>query len=314
MNAIPTPAEATLGGVWTPTLTPLTTSGDIDSQRLVAHAQWCLERGCHGVGLFGTTGEANSFTVAERRAALEALVAGGIDPRRVMVGTGCCAGPDTVELTRHAVDLGCAGVLMLPPFYYKGVSDAGLLRSYTEVIEAVDDSRLRVCLYHFPRLSGVPLGVELVAELATRFPGTVTAIKDSSGDWSNTAALIEGCPSLAVFPGSETFLHAALKAGGVGCITATANVNAAAIRGVYDAWVSDDGRAERRQAGVSRARATLDARPLVPALKALIGHYREDPAWRKVRAPMIEFDDAATQTLVSELEGQRFEYGGRIED
>ena len=185
--------------------------------------------------MFGTNSEANSISVDERIELLERLVDAGVDPARMMPGTGCCAFPDTVRLTAHAVKLGCAGVLMLPPFYYKGVSDEGLFRSYAEVIERVGDARLAIYVYHIPPVSQVPITLGLIERLLERYPQAIAGVKDSSGDWNNTKAMLDRFApgGFDVFAGSETFLLANLRNGGKGCISATANANPAAIHGLY---------------------------------------------------------------------------------
>ncbi|HSS64003.1 MAG TPA: dihydrodipicolinate synthase family protein, partial [Gammaproteobacteria bacterium] len=193
-------------GVWTPVLMPVNENFAIDTARFVEHAKLMLDRGCHGLAVFGTTSEANSFSVEERKTLVEAAFESGIPPERVMIGTGCCALTDSVELTRHAVSLGCKKVLVLPPFYYKNMSDAGLFRSYAALIERVGDPQLRIFLYHFPQLSGVPITYGLVELLLEDFPGVVAGLKDSSGDWSNTQGLLDRFPDLAVFPGNETYM------------------------------------------------------------------------------------------------------------
>ena len=203
-----------LGGVWCPVLTPL--DGDLrpDPARFVAHARWLLEEGCHGLVVFGTTGEANSFSVEERSDLLETALGAGLPRERILVGTGCCALTDSVRLTRHALALGVAGVLMLPPFYYKDCPDEALFASFDEVIQRVGTDRFQLYLYHFPRLSGVPITPGLIERLLRRYPDTVKGVKDSSGDWSNTEMLIERFPELAIFPGAETLLLPGLEAGG----------------------------------------------------------------------------------------------------
>ncbi len=170
-----------LSGVFAPVLTPM--RGDLgpDTGRLVAHCRRLLDQGCHGLALLGTTSEANSLSLDERIELLEAVIAAGTDPAKLVVGTGVCAFPDTVRLTKHAVGLGCAGVLMLPPFYYKGVSDEGLFAAYSEIIERVGDERLRIYLYHIPKVSGVGIGLELIERLVKTYDSQVTGIKDSSG-------------------------------------------------------------------------------------------------------------------------------------
>ena len=298
-------------GVWSPVLVPLRPDLSIDSRRFVAHARWLLAQGCHGLALFGTTSEANSFSVTERKALVEDVLEAGISPESLMVGTGCCALTDSVELTRHAVDAGCRRMLMLPPFYYKGMSDEGLFASFAEVIERVGNPDLRVFLYHFPRLSGVPVTEGLIALLADAFPDVVAGVKDSSGDWSNTRMMLERFPRLAVFPGSEVFLLAGLRAGGAGCITATSNVNAAGARAVFDAWSAGRGDADARQAAATAVRRAIDRHPGIPAQKYLIARHRHDPAWRTVRPPMVALSDDAGNDLLDALAGTEFD-GARL--
>ena len=298
-------------GVWSPVLVPLTPDLGIDAERFMAHAHWLLGQGCHGLALFGTTSEANSFSVPERKALLEKVVESGISPERLMVGTGCCAIPDSVELTRHAVDAGCRRVLMLPPFYYKGMSDEGLFRSFAEVIERVGDSELRVFLYHFPGLSGVPITEGLTALLVDEFPAVIAGMKDSSGDWSNTRTMLHRFPHLAIFPGSETFLLDGLLAGGAGCITATSNVNAAGARAVFDAWKDDRGDADAAQASATAVRRAIERYAGIPAQKFLVAHHRNDPAWQVVRPPMVALTDDAGRELLQALEETEFD-GSRL--
>lgn len=289
-------------GVWTPVLMPVDERYAIDVKKFLKHAKLMLERGCHGLAVFGTTSEANSFSVSERKALVEAAFEGGISPDQVMVGTGCCALTDSVELTRHAVSLGCKKALVLPPFYYKNMSDAGLFRSFAALIERVGEPKLKVFLYHFPQLSGVPITYGLIELLLKEFPGVVAGLKDSSGDWNNTAELLRRFPGFAVFPGSEIYMLQGLKAGGAGCITATANANAAAIRGVYDAWSRGDGDTDSLNQRVVAVRTAIAKYPLVPALKFLASRFHQDPAWRNVRPPMLPLSDADGADLLKRLE------------
>ena len=298
-------------GVWSPVLVPLRPDLSIDSERFIGHARWLLAQGCHGLALFGTTSEANSFSVAERKALLEAVVEGGISPDRLMVGTGCCALTDTVELTRHAFDAGCRRMLMLPPFYYKGMSDEGLFRSFAEIIERVGAPDLEVFLYNFPQLSGVPVTGELIALLRAAFPEAIAGVKDSSGDWSNTQMMLDRFPRLAIFPGSETLLLDGLRAGAAGCITATSNVNAAGARAVFDAWEDGLEDADAAQAGATAIRRTIDRFPGIPAQKHLVAHYRNDPAWSEVRPPMVALSDDDGGALREALASAGFD-GARL--
>ncbi len=296
-------------GVWSPAMTPFDANLAPDPTRFVAHVAWLLEQGCHGVALFGTTSEATSLSVEERIGLLEAVLERGIAPDRLMVGTGCAALTDTVRLTGHAAGLGCARVLMLPPFYYKGVSDQGLFDSYSQVIDRVGRSDLQVYFYHFPKLSGVPITIGLIERLVARYPAIIAGLKDSSGDGDNTAMLIERFPDLAIFPGSETFLLAMLRIGGAGCITASANVNPAAIRQVWDAFHDDAPDVAARQAAIEKTRRAIEAHAMVPALKYIAAHHRSDDAWRRVRPPLVALDDDDAAPLLATLAEQGFRFG-----
>ncbi|HEX9442333.1 MAG TPA: dihydrodipicolinate synthase family protein, partial [Roseiflexaceae bacterium] len=216
----------------------------------------------------------------------------------------------TVELTRHAMQLGCAGVLMLPPFYYKGVSDEGLFRSYAEVIERVGDRRLRIYLYHIPPVAQVPISLSLIERLLKAYPGTVAGIKDSSGDWNNTRAMLEQFQphGFDVVSGSEAFLLATLRGGGAGCITATANVNPGPIARLARSWQQPD--ADNQQAALNAVRGVLQQFTMIPALKAAIAYYSDDPAWVTVRPPLVELDDAQRNALVQALRSVDFSMPG----
>ena len=307
----PAPADADLGtrpahGVWSPVLTPLANDSSIDTQRFVIHARWLLGQGCHGLAVFGTTGEATSFSVSERIALLDAALEAGLPPSQLMVGTGCCALTDAIALSQHALKRGCKRLLMLPPFYYKDMSDDGLSESYLRVIESVADAEMRLFFYHFPRLSGVPITLGLIERVAKRYPDIVAGVKDSSGDWESTLAFLQNFGHLAIFPGSESLLLRGLRAGGVGCITASANFSAAAARGVFDAWAAGDADVESRDEQMRAIRATLEKFPMVPALKHLTAHYRGDPSWQRVRPPLQALPNASGADLIDQLEQQGF--------
>ena len=275
-----------LRGVLSPVLTPFTNDLEPDQGRFVQHCRWLLDSGV-GLAVFGTNSEANSLSVAERLNLLDVLLAAGIDPARLMPGTGCCALPDTVELTKKAVGAGCAGVLMLPPFYYKNASDDGLFRSYSEVIQRVGDGRLRVYLYHIPPVAQVPLSLALIERLLGEYPGTIAGIKDSSGDWNNTAAMLHSFQSdgFDVFCGSEVFLLQTLRGGGAGCITATGNVNPAAIVDLYESWQQPG--ADERQAALTATRREFEIMPMIVSMKAAIAWQRNDEQWHNVRPPLM---------------------------
>ena len=297
-------------GVLSPVVTPFKADYSPDAERFVRHCRWLLKSGCAGLAVFGTNSEANSLSVAEKRGLLEALVAGGVPAAALMPGTGHCALSDSIELTRAAVKAGCAGVLMLPPFYYKGVSDEGLYRNFAEVIERVGDERLQLYLYHIPPVAQVGISLSLIEKLISKYPGIVAGVKDSSGDWSNTKAMLEQFAKAGfdVFAGSEEFLLATLRNGGKGCITATGNVNPGPIDNVYRNWRSAD--ADKLQAGITATRKIVQKQPMIPALKATIAHFGNDPQWKTCRPPLIELSSSQEESLISELRASGFTMPG----
>jgi 4-hydroxy-tetrahydrodipicolinate synthase len=304
------PAPARIRGVLSPVVTPFRPDLSPDAERFVRHCQWLLASGCAGLAVFGTNSEANSLSAEERMVLLEQLVQAGIPAPKLVPGTGCCALTDTVRLSAHATALGCAGVLMLPPFYYKGVSDEGVYRSFAETIERVGDSRLAVYLYHIPPVSQVPVTFAVIERLLDRYAGTVAGIKDSSGDWANTQALNErfGARGFDVFAGSETFLLRNMRAGGAGCITAGANVNPGPIDRLYRTWHAAD--AEAQQAAIDAVRAALQKFPMIAALKATIAQFANDRDWRTVRPPLVELTPAQEQELATSLAALGFTMPG----
>jgi 4-hydroxy-tetrahydrodipicolinate synthase len=304
-------ATERLRGVLSPVVTPFKPDYSPDPQRFVRHCKWLLAHGCSGLAVFGTNSEANSLSADERMMLLEQLIERGVPASQLMPGTGMCALTESVRLTAHAVKLGCAGVLMLPPFYYKGVPDGGLFRNFSEVIERVADDRLRLYLYHIPPVAQVPITLALIERLLTRYPGTVAGLKDSSGDWANTQAMIDafGKRGFDVFAGSEVFLLRTMRAGGAGCITAGANVNPHGIDKVYRNWQSPD--ADALQASADKVRQILQSQvSMIPALKATIAHYADDRDWQTVRPPLVELTLEQRAMLVSDLAAAAFDMPG----
>ncbi|MGK2960803.1 MAG: dihydrodipicolinate synthase family protein [Gemmatimonadaceae bacterium] len=300
---------ARITGVLSPVVTPFRRDLSPDPERLAGLCLWLLSNNV-GLAVFGTNSEANSLSVDEKIELLDELVSRGIDPARMMPGTGCCALPDTVRLTAHAVKNGCAGVLMLPPFYYKGVSDDGLFRNFAEVVERVGDARLRIYLYNIPPVSQVAITLPLIERLLTAYPGIIAGAKDSSGDWGNTKAYLDNFAAhgFDVFPGSESFLLQGLRSGGVGCISATANVNPAAIASLFSTWQSDD--ADTRQQQLNVIRGIFASYPMIPALKAAIAHHGGNSSWLTVRPPLVELTEMQKDSLIGELEGAGFTMEG----
>ncbi len=288
-------------GVLSPVVTPFKADLSPDSQRFTAHCRWLLSQNC-GLAVFGTNSEANSLAADERMSLLDALAAAGLDTTRMMPGTGCCSITETVKLTSHAVRHGCAGVLMLPPFYYKGVSEEGLYRHFSEVVQRVGDSRLRIYLYHIPPVAVVGITPGLVERLLKTYPDAIAGMKDSSGDWNNTKVFLDGFAKAGfdVFVGSESFLLANMRNGGVGTISATANVNPAAIHRLYTEWQNAD--ADAQQAALNVTRDAFGKKYLmIGALKQGIAIYADDPAWARVRPPLVELTAAQAQSLAAEL-------------
>jgi len=297
-----------LSGVLSPVVTPFGEDLGPDADRLIKQCRWLLSQNV-GLAVFGTNSEANSLSVGEKIELLDRLVDAGVDTGRMMPGTGCCALTDTVELTAHAAKLGCAGTLMLPPFYYKGVSDDGIFASIAETIERVGDEALRVYLYHIPPIAQVGYSIDLIERLVTRYPTTVAGIKDSSGDWDNTRAMLDRrWNDFRIFVGSESFLLANMRNGGAGCISATANINPAAIDHLYQNWES--AAADAEQAALDEIRDTVMAYPMIPALKATVAEFGGDDAWRTVRPPLVQLGQDDSATLAAALRHKRFEMPG----
>jgi 4-hydroxy-tetrahydrodipicolinate synthase len=288
-------------GVLAPVLTPFGDDLSPDKERFIAHCQWLLSQNC-GLVVFGTTSEANSLGAEERSMLLDALVAAGVDPSRIMVGTGCCSITETVKLTSQAVKHGCAGVLMLPPFYYKGVGEEGLYRYFSEVVQRVGDPRLRIYLYHIPPVAVVGITEKLVERLLKSYPNAIAGMKDSSGDWNNTRIFLDAFAQSGfdVFVGSESFLLANMRHGGAGTISATANVNPAAIHKLYAEWKNADVDDQQTKLNVIRD-AFGKKYPLISALKQGVAIYGNDPGWAKVRPPLVELTTEQATTLAAEL-------------
>ena len=283
----------------------------VDARKLIRQCRWLLTQNV-GIAVFGTNSEANSLSVEEKIQLLDQLIDAGIDPSKLMPGTGHCALPDTVRLTQHVVESGCAGALMLPPFYYKGVSDDGLYRSYAEVIERVASDRLKIYLYHIPPISQVAISVGLIERLINDFPDTVVGIKDSSGDWSNTKTMLDaGWDDFRIFAGSESFLLRTMRAGGAGCISATANINPGAIYDLYTNWQAPS--ADSKQQELIVLRDLVQEYPVIPALKSIVAHNSNDPDWLNVRPPLGALDPSQRDELLSRLATMDFHMDGLLD-
>lgn len=270
--------------VLTASLTPLDQDLNIDGNHLARHVQWLLRRGASGVVLMGTTGEANSFGTSERMTALEAVLSSGVDPEKLIVGTGCCALTDTVDLTRNVLRAGVHRILVLPPFYYKQVSDDGLFAAYDYLLQSVGSNEIRIYLYHFPKMSAVPISVALVERLIKAYPDSIAGFKDSSGDWAHISAMIRHFRELDVFAGSEQFLLDTLRLGGAGCISATTNVSSQLAAELLHRWKNPE--AKILQTRLYDIRRAVEQWPMIPALKALMQELTQLGNWANLRPPL----------------------------
>lgn len=295
-------------GVLSPVITPFTEDLRPHRVRYLRHCRWLVAQGV-GLAVFGTNSEANSLAVSEKRELLDFLLDAGLPASRMMPGTGSCSLTDAVELTRHALARGCESVLMLPPFYYKGVADDGLFAYFSEVIQQVASPTLKIYLYHIPPVSQVPINHRLIERLLKAYPGNIAGVKDSSGDWNHTRALLKDFQphGFDVFAGSETFLLQTMQHGGAGCISATANVNPAAILDLFLNWEAPD--AGARQAELDQVRAEFSKFSMIPALKSAIAVFQKEPAWARVRPPLVPLSGDQARTLEGALRRMHFELG-----
>ncbi len=292
-----------LRGCYAPVLTPFHTDLTPNTAALIAHCRWLVDQGC-GLALFGTNSEAASLSLEERLELTEAVVEGGISSSQLMPGTGLCALPEAVRLSRHAVELGAPGVLVLPPYYFKNPSEDGLFAYYAELIERVGDARLVVYLYHIPQMTQVPLTVSLIERLIARYPTAIGGIKDSSGDWENTRSYLIAFANsdcgFSVFPASESLMRKAMALGGAGCISGTNNVNPAQVRRLFEAPATAD--IASLQAEVDAVRGLFQRVPMIPAMKAVIAHVLGEDGWRTVRPPLRQLDAAAERNVLAQLD------------
>ena len=289
-------AQSTLAGVIAAVATPVEENGAPDLTRATKLARFLLDNGCDGLNVLGTTGEATSFSREERLAVMNAYKAAGLPLGRLMVGTGAAAVSDAIALTRRAAELGFAGALVLPPFYYKGVPDDGLAAYIRELVQAAD---IPLYLYHFPAMSGLPWHVALIKRLRDAFPGRIVGLKDSSGDMAFARSAAAIAADFAVFPSNEATLLEARNGAFAGCISATANCNADLCA---RAWAQGD--ASALDAAVN-IRKLFDGRPLVSGVKALLAHIRGDPALARVKPPLAPLSVADRTAVVAGYDAVR---------
>lgn len=291
-------------GVFCAAATPLLEDGTPDHATFAAHCRALVEEGCHGIALLGTTGEANSFSLAQRMEILEKLIASGVAADRLLPGTSQTNVPDSVALVRHAVEAGVKACVVLPPFYYKGVSDEGLFRFYAGLVEGVGRNDLRIVLYHIPPVSQIGISMELIARLREAFPSTFIGIKDSSGKLESMQAFASSFEDFSVLAGADPLMLPLLKSGGAGCITSCSNLIARPLRVVFDHWF-DDGKAARVEAAqktISAWRDLSNAYVQIPTIKAMLVRRRNHAGWARVRPPLVELTQAEQANVWSQME------------
>lgn len=287
-------------GVYCALLTAFDAKGEVDLPPMIDHARWLLANGCDGLSMLGTTGEGNSLSMRQRIALLEGMIKAGLPVERMVPGTGAAMIGDGVELTRHAVQMGCGGALVLPPYYYKNPSEDGIFAAFAHLIERVADSRLRLYLYHIPQFTMVPIPHAVTERLIRSFPGIVAGLKDSSGDWTNTETLLKRLPGLAVYPGSEIFLTRVARAGGAGCISGTVNFTAPLAARVRAA--GDSSATEALQRKLDAVRLAVESRPLIPALKAIMVERTKYAGWAKPMPPHLPLPEETRAALFRDLD------------
>lgn len=300
---------STLPAVLSPVLTPFKADGSPDAQKLLKQCQWLAANGV-GQAIFGTNSEANSMSATQKMNTLTTLIEGGLNPEHMMPGTGSTSVESTYRMTAHALSHKCAGVLMLPPFYYKDITDDGLFAYFSEVIQKVGDAGLQIYIYNIPPVTKINLSLALLERLHKEYSKTVVGIKDSSGDWEYTESVIKLlAPSgFRVYAGSETFLMRTLRAGGVGCISATANVNPKAIADLATHWRESD--ADQRQDALDQVRSVFAQYQMIAGMKTAVAHYSKDAEWLRVRPPLLQLSADQQAKLLSELQKMNFSMPG----
>lgn len=302
-NALP------VSGVFCAAATPILEDGAPDHASFAAHCKGLIAEGCHGVALLGTTGEANSFSIAQRQQLLDGVISAGVDPQALLPGTSQTNIADSVTLVKHAVDVGVKACVVLPPFYYKGVSDEGLFRFYARLVEGVGSDDLRIILYHIPPIAQVGLSIDLVGRLREAFPGVFIGIKDSSGKLESMQAYAASFENFSVLAGADPLMLPLLKSGGAGCITSSSNLIGRHLRTVFDNWF-DPAQADAVEAAQARINAWRDlsnAYVQLPTVKAMLARRRDNDGWLRVCPPLVELTPAEVETVwarMAELERQ----------
>jgi len=291
-------------GIFAASLTPLKSNLSIDAELMLEHCLCLLENGCDGLVIFGTTGEANSFSVRERIELLDALLGGGLPPHKLLVGTGCCALPDSVELTQHAVKNDVGGVLVLPPFYYKNISDEGIFYALDRLIQEVKDERLRVYLYHFPKMAIISFSPSLIRRMFETFPNIIIGMKDSSGDFENMKTNHNTFPGFDVYAGTEQILSEILQIGAAGCVSASINLTSRLAARVKNAFPSEESTVLQKK--LNAVRKEFEKYPMIPALKQMMARKTGHIGWTNLRPPLVSLNEPDGRALEEALDALQF--------
>lgn len=298
-----------LPAVLSPVLTPVHSDGEIALELFTKQCGW-LQKSNVGLAVFGTNSEGNSFSASQKINALEYLVSHGLAANQMMPGTGACAVADAVTMTKATLELGCSGALMLPPFYYKDPAEDGLFAYYAQIIEKIGSDQLKIYVYNIPPVVKFGIPVTLLERLVAAYPNTVVGMKDSSGDWEYTKACLEALSpkGFRVYAGSESFLLRTLRNGGAGCISATANVNPAAIAHLAAHW--QDANADELQTSLDVVRATFAKYPMIPAMKAACARYSGNHQWSRLCPPLLTLPQEIQEKLFTDLDAIEFAMPG----
>jgi 4-hydroxy-tetrahydrodipicolinate synthase len=283
-------------GLWAAMSTPLDAEGGVDHAALARHGRFLTDNGCDGLVPFGTTGEGTSFSAGEKLAAVETLLKSGVPADRIALGTGCPAIPDTVALTREAMGLGLVHAMILPPYYYREVTEQGIEDAFATIIDGVGSERLRVCAYHIPQVSGVPTPAAALGRLRRRYGAIMAGVKDSTGDWESFLRFRAEAPELGALVGAEPLIARALAAGGVGTICGMVNLVPDLVRAMF---------AGEAGTAAMQAACGLIEQPFLPVMKSILAAQTGDAAWRAVRPPLRAADAAVGLHIARGLDALR---------
>jgi len=288
-------------GIYTASLTPLTSSFEPNINELINHALWLLESGSDGVALLGSTGEANSLTI-EQRLKIISNCGRKLPPDKIIFGTGSCALKDTINLTKASLDVGVNSVLIIPPFYYKPQSDESVFRYFSELITIIDDSKLRIIFYNFPKLSGYNFSIKILKKFRSQFGEIALGVKESSGEMDTFLNIVKNIPDFMIFPGTESFLLENLRLGGAGCISATANLTSKECQKVNLAWKNgQNDKAELLQKNLSNLRKVLEKHSFVSGLKSIFANKKNTEIWKYMLPPFSLLKSEEVNLIESQI-------------